>query len=50
MHIQKYPLEELNDVVLKGYGTMYDVQYYKEIFDRYGGIMRTTELAREKVF
>lgn len=50
MHIQKYPLEELIDVVLKGYGTMYDVQYYKEIFDRYGGIMRTTELAREKVF
>ena len=48
MHIQKYPLEELNDVVLKGYGAMYDIQYYKEIFDRYGGIMRTTQLAREK--
>ena len=29
---------------------MYDVQYYKEIFDRYGGIMRTTQLAEEKVF
>ena len=35
---------------MKGYGAMYDVQYYKEIFDRYGGIMRTTQLAREKVF
>ena len=29
---------------------MYDVQYYKEIFDRYGGMMRTTQLAKEKVF
>ena len=29
---------------------MYDVQYYKEIFDRYGGMMRTTQLAQEKVF
>ena len=37
-------------VFLKGYGTMYDVQYYKEIFDRYGGMMRTTQLAEEKVF
>ena len=34
----------------KGYGTMYDVQHYKEIFDRYGGMMRTTQLAEEKVF
>ena len=37
-------------IFLKGYGTMYDVQYYKEIFDRYGGMMRTTQLAEEKVF
>ena len=29
---------------------MYDVQYYKEIFDRYGGMMRTTQLTEEKVF
>ena len=29
---------------------MYDVQYYKGIFDRYGGIMRTTQLSEEKVF
>jgi predicted transcriptional regulator of viral defense system len=29
---------------------MYDVQYYKEIFDRYGGMMRTTQLSEEKVF
>ena len=29
---------------------MHDVQYYKEIFDRYGGMMRTTQLAEEKVF
>ena len=29
---------------------MYDVQHYKEIFDRYGGMMRTTQLAEEKVF
>ena len=29
---------------------MYDVQYYEEIFDRYGGMMRTTQLAEEKVF
>ena len=29
---------------------MYDVQYYKGIFDRYGGMMRTMELAAEKVF
>ena len=29
---------------------MYDVQYYKEIFDRYGGMMRTTQLAEENVF
>ena len=35
---------------MKGYDTMYDVQYYKEIFDRYGGMMRTTQLAEEKVF
>ena len=35
---------------LKGYSTMYDVQYYKGIFDRYGGMMRTTQLAEEKVF
>lgn len=29
---------------------MYDVEYYKSIFDRYGGMMRTTQLAEEKVF
>lgn len=29
---------------------MYDIQYYKEIFDRYGGMMRTAQLAEEKVF
>ena len=29
---------------------MCDIQYYKEIFDRYGGMMRTTQLAQEKVF
>ena len=29
---------------------MYDVQYYKKMFDRYGGMMRTTQLAEEKVF
>lgn len=32
MHIQKYPLEEFIDVVLKGYGNMYDVQYYVQAF------------------
>ena len=35
-------------IFLKGYGIMYDVQYYKEIFDRYGGMMRTTQLAEER--
>lgn len=29
---------------------MHDVQYYKSIFDRYGGMMRTTQLAEEKIF
>lgn len=29
---------------------MYDVEYYKRIFNRYGGMMRTTQLAEEKVF
>ena len=29
---------------------MCDAQHYKEIFDRYGGMMRTTQLAEEKVF
>lgn len=29
---------------------MYDVQYYKSIFDKYGGMMRTTQLAEEKIF
>ena len=29
---------------------MCDTQHYKEIFDRYGGMMRTTQLAEEKVF
>ena len=29
---------------------MRDVQYYKNIFDKYGGIMRTTQLAEEKIF
>ena len=29
---------------------MCDIQHYKEIFDRYGGMMRTTQLAQEKVF
>ena len=29
---------------------MWDVQYYKRIFDHYGGMMRTTQLAEEKVF
>ena len=29
---------------------MHDVQYYKKIFDKYGGIMRTTQLAEEKIF
>jgi len=29
---------------------MHDVQYYKRIFDKYGGMMRTTQLAAEKIF
>lgn len=29
---------------------MHDVQYYKNIFDKYGGMMRTTQLAEEKIF
>jgi len=29
---------------------MCDIQHYKKIFDRYGGMMRTTQLAQEKVF
>ena len=29
---------------------MRDVQYYKSIFDKYGGMMRTTQLAEEKIF
>lgn len=29
---------------------MHYVQYYKSIFDKYGGMMRTTQLAEEKIF
>lgn len=29
---------------------MHDVQYYKSIFDKYGGMMRTTQLTEEKIF
>lgn len=29
---------------------MHDVQYYKSIFNKYGGMMRTTQLAEEKIF
>ena len=29
---------------------MRDVQYYKRIFDKYGGMMRTSHLAEEKIF
>ena len=29
---------------------MHDVQFYKNIFDKYGGMMRTTQLAEEKIF
>ena len=29
---------------------MHDLQYYKSIFDKYGGMMRTTQLAEEKIF
>lgn len=29
---------------------MHDVQYYKSIFDKYGGMMRTKQLAEEKIF
>ena len=29
---------------------MHDVQYYKSIFDKYVGMMRTTQLAEEKIF
>ena len=29
---------------------MHDVQHYKSIFDKYGGMMRTTQLAEEKIF
>ena len=29
---------------------MHDVQYYKGIFDKYGGMMRTPQLAEEKIF
>ena len=29
---------------------MRDIQFYKSIFDRYGGMMRTTQLAEEKIF
>ena len=39
-----------SDCFLKGDALMCDTQHYKEIFDRYGGMMRTTQLAEEKVF
>lgn len=29
---------------------MHGVQYYKSIFDKYGGMMRTAQLAEEKIF
>ena len=29
---------------------MHDVQYYKRIFDKHSGMMRTTQLAEEKIF
>ena len=29
---------------------MNDVQYYKNIFDKYGGMMRTMQLAEERIF
>ena len=29
---------------------MYNKKYYKEIFDRHGGIMKTGELEQEKVY
>jgi predicted transcriptional regulator of viral defense system len=29
---------------------MYDVQYYKTLFERYGGMMRTSQLTEENVF
>ena len=29
---------------------MHNVQYYKSIFDKYGGMMRTSQLAEEKIF
>ena len=29
---------------------MNNIEYYKEIFDRYGGMMRTSQLADEKVY
>lgn len=29
---------------------MNNIEYYKEIFDRYGGMMRTSQLANEKVY
>lgn len=27
---------------------MYDVQYYKSVFDKYGGLMRTAQLAEDE--
>lgn len=29
---------------------MYDIEYYKKIFEQYGGMMRTSQLAEEKIF
>ena len=37
-------------LIFEKFFSMYDIEYYKRIFDRHGGMMRTSQLAVEKVF
>lgn len=34
----------------KGFALMQDIEQYKRIFDRYGGMMRAKQLDQERVF
>ena len=48
--VQYCPLQRFIWLIFERVSLMYDIEYYKRIFDRYGGMMRTTQLAEEKVF
>lgn len=47
--LQNHPLQVAIRLKIERVSLMHDMEYYKKIFDRYGGMMRTSQLMEAPV-